>query len=64
MLISVSCGSQTSFVQILISLPAGISLSFSRDQNFSSFCLFCFFVLVGRKILEECMCDMCAILSI
>ena len=43
MLISVSCGGQTSFVQILISLPAGISLSFSRDHQIFQFFLFVLF---------------------
>lgn len=53
-------------LQILISLPAGISLSFSRETKkiFSSFCLFLFFCSVdpnnnGRKILAKRACVTC-----
>ena len=45
-----SCGGQTSFVQILISLPAGISLFFSRPKFFFFlFFLFCFFCSVDPR---------------
>ena len=59
MLISVSCGSQTSFVQILISLPAGISLSFSRDKNFSSFCFVLFFCSCRDEKYSKSACVTC-----
>ena len=42
------CGRTTSFVQILISLPAGISLSFSRETK-KKFLLFVCFVFLFRR---------------
>ena len=58
------CGRTTSFVQILISLPAGISLSFSRETKKKILLLFVlFFCSVdpnnGRKILAKSACVTC-----